>query len=293
MTDADPAGIRRRTWSVGGSTLSALEAGDPDREDVVVLLHGVPASAELWRDVLPQLAAAGRRAIAFDLPGYGHTRVPAGADHSLAGAAELVASWLRLHVGRGAWLVGHDLGGAVAQVLAARHPTLPSRLTLADTVVEDSWPVAPVRVLRTVARAGLYPAACRVRLVPNPYLWRELRRGFADSARLTPELARRVFLDTKVTESRGRHAFARHLRALDSEQTMVAAGSLPRLTMPTQLVWGAEDRFQPWGQVGARLQDLLPDPAVTLLPDTGHFAPAESPAAFARALLDWAAAAQE
>lgn len=296
VPDAD--GLVRRSWAIGGAALSALEAGAPARQDPdaptppdatppIVLLHGIPSSAELWRGVMPLLVAAGHHVVAFDLPGYGDTLLPARADHSLGGAAELVAAWIRIHGGGSAWVVGHDLGGAVAQVIASRQPTLLARLTLADTVFEDSWPVPPVRRLAAVARLGLYPWLGAAHLLPNAYMWRELRRGFADPSRLTTELADRVFWDGKVRDDAGRRAFARHLTALDPSQTVTAAGSLPRVPCPTQLVWGDRDLFQTWDDVGVRLQAVLPDPAVTPLPAAGHFAPVERPEAFARALLDW------
>ena len=286
VPDAD--GLVRRSWALQGAALSALEGGSPDAEaDTIVLLHGIPTSAELWRGVMPALVDAGHHVVALDLPGYGQTLLPARGDHSLGGAAELVATWLRIHVGRGAWLVGHDLGGAVAQILAARHPTLLSRMTLADTVFEDSWPVGPVKLLRWLARAGLYPALGAARLLPNPLMWREVRRGFADPQRATTPVVERVFFDGKVHDDDGRRAFARHLLALDPSQTVTAAGSMARLPFPTQLVWGAEDVFQPWEQVGVALASALGEPAVTVLADAGHFAPAERPDAFARALLDW------
>jgi pimeloyl-ACP methyl ester carboxylesterase len=286
VPDAD--GLVRRSWAIGGAALSALEGGEAtDDRETVVLLHGIPTSAELWRDVAVRLVEAGHHVVAFDLPGYGHTLLPSRADHSLAGAAELVATWLRIHVGRGAWLVGHDLGGAVAQILVSRHPTLVSRMTLADTVVEDSWPVAPVRRLQRVARMGAYPLLGALRLVPNGWMQRELHRGFADPSRATDAMLDRVFWDGKVTDDDGRRAFARHLLALDPAQTTTAAGSLGRLPFPTQLVWGARDRFQSVDEVAVRLQALLDEPPLTVLEDAGHFSPVERPDAFARAMLDW------
>lgn len=293
VPDAD--GLVRRSWAIGGAALSALEVGTPDaRPDggplpnqTIVLLHGIPTSAELWRDVMPRLAAEGHHVVAFDLPGYGHTLLPAGADHSLAGAAELIATWVRLNVGGGVWLVGHDLGGAAAQILVSRHPTLLGRLTLINSVHADSWPVRPIRMLQWVARANLYPAMATLGLVPNPWTRRELAGAFADPSRLTDEVLERVFWDDKVTEDTGRRAFARHLRALDPFQTTMAAGSLPRVPVPTQLIWGARDQYQPFEEVGAELAEVLPTPDVTLVEDAGHFAPLEAPEQVARALLDW------
>lgn len=285
MTAGPGNPIDRQTFGVGGAALSALVAG-PEDGDMVVLLHGMPSSAELWRGVVPRLAEAGLRAVAFDLPGYGQTLVPARADHSLAGAAELLATWMRIEIGRGLWLVGHDLGGGVAQIIASRHPTLLSRLTLTNTVAGDNWPVPPIRLARGVARIGLYAPLAAV-LGRNPYVKAQLRKGFADPSRLDGDVLTRVFLDSKVSDGDGRRAFARHLVSLDPAQTSAALGNLSRLTIPTQLIWGAQDPFFPWDTVGQRLQNVLPAPDVAVLDDAGHFCPVERPDRFAEALLGW------
>jgi pimeloyl-ACP methyl ester carboxylesterase len=240
---------------------------------------------------LPLLGQAGFQALAPDLPGYGQTRPDPGHDLSLAGAAEIVAAFLDT-LGLGpVWLVGHDLGGGVAQVFASRYPQRLSRLTLGDTVAEDSWPVTPIRLFRAIARLGLYPAVAAARLVPNPYAWWELRRGFADSRRLLPEDARRVFWDGKVSAPEGRRLFAAHLRALDPAQTVAAAPGLASLSVPVQLLWAAQDRFQTWENVGQRLAALLPEPRVDLVKDAGHFLPLERPREYAQALLAWGSSA--
>jgi pimeloyl-ACP methyl ester carboxylesterase len=89
-----------------------------------------------------------------------------------------------------------------------------------------------------------------------------------------------------VTDADGRRAFARHLAALDAQQTADALGNLSRLTVPTQLVWGRGDVFQTWDGIGEALRAVLPDPEVVLL-DAGHFSPLEAPEAFGQALVSW------
>lgn len=285
--------VVRRTFGVGGAALSALCAGDGAVSDgsgnsaeAVVLLHGIPASAELFRDSLPPLASAGYDVFAFDLPGYGHTLVPSRTDHSLAGAAELLATWMRTVLNRPVWLVGHDLGGAVAQILATRHPTLLSRLTLSNCPTADAWPVPPITLLKRIA--PLYPTFAGVRpLAVNAWSRGQIARVFHDASALRADDLDRVFWDRKITDADGRRAFARHLKALDNRQTVDAAPSLARLPMPTQIVWGTSDPVLTWDDHGRRLQELLPEPEVALVADAGHFVPLERPAAFADALLTW------
>lgn len=284
------AAVQRVAVPLGAAILSTLVAGPEDGEPVV-LLHGIPASSELWRGVLPLLAGAGYRAWAPDLPGYGGTRLPLEADHGLAAAAELLASWLG---GDGTpspsgpvWLVGHDLGGAVAQVLAVRHPGHLCGLVLSDTVVEDSWPVTPIRIFRALARLGLYPFLAGMRLVPNPYAWRELRKGFSNPAVCDRKTARRVFWDAKARDPEGRRAFAHHLSDLDPSETVEVAPRLAELEMPVLLLWGKGDVFQPFEGSGERLAELLPETTVRLLEGAGHFAPLERPKGYGERLLEW------
>ena len=277
----------RQSFAVGGATVSALTAGDGSP---LVLLHGTPTGAELWRHLVEPLAAAGHRVLAPDLPGYGATRLPPGGDHSLAGAADLLARWIEVEGNGAAWVVGHDTGGGVAQILAVRHPSLLARLTLVNSIADGSWPAPRARFATLAARLHLYRPAAWMHLVPNPYLRREVRRGFADR-RVADTLAAdaaRIFWDGKFSDPEGRRSFERHLAALRPADTAAVVDALARLTVPCQLVWGTADPFQAWDTAGRRLRGLLPEPDVTLLDGCGHFVPLECPERFVAALLDWA-----
>jgi pimeloyl-ACP methyl ester carboxylesterase len=86
----------------------------------VLLVHGLPGSADDGAGLLPKLAAAGRHAVAVDLPGFGRT--PAAYPQSVAAHAR----WLeakRLDLGfERVDLVVHDIGGAVGLYWLAAHP---------------------------------------------------------------------------------------------------------------------------------------------------------------------------
>lgn len=59
-----------------GSTLAFLNVGASDAP-AVMLVHGIPTSSYLFRDVAPQIAATGYRVIAPDLMGFGASDKPA------------------------------------------------------------------------------------------------------------------------------------------------------------------------------------------------------------------------
>lgn len=119
LTAPTSVAVRERV-PVASGVLSVLTAGEGPAD---VLLHGIPTGAELWRGVAACLADAGFRALAPDLPGYGATRVPAAADYSLAGAARLVAGWLREPRLAPARVVGHDAGGGWRRSSPSARPT--------------------------------------------------------------------------------------------------------------------------------------------------------------------------
>lgn len=223
----------------------------------------------------PYLGRAGFRGLALDLPGYGSTRLAPSADHSLVGCADLIGEWLVASGQTPAWVIGHDLGGALAQLLAVRAPHIVARLTLTNSIADGFWPAPRARVSILAARLGLYRPAARLGVVPNPYMRRGIRRAFADPACAERVDRRRVFWDGKVDDAGGRASFQRHLAALSPRDTAGLPAALPALRMPVDLVWGLEDPFQPWKSVGRNLQASLPSARLTLLAGCGHFTPLE------------------
>jgi pimeloyl-ACP methyl ester carboxylesterase len=279
--------IVRKQFRLGDASLSVLCAGASGPP--VVLLHGIPTGAELWRGVMGDLADSGFQAFSPDLPGYGHTVLPASADHSLAGSATMISRWMTENDLAPAWVVGHDAGGAVGQLLAVRHPETVDRLTLINSIVEGSWPALRARVAVVAARLHLVRAAGRLRMVPNPYMRWAVRRAFADAGRAASAPFDRVIWDTKFSTPQGRAGFERSVAALSAADTTLAAKGLGQLTIPCQLVWGMDDPYQPWPRAGRRLAELIVAPAVTQLEDCGHLVPLECGGCLVEAMLGWRA----
>jgi len=103
----------------------------------VVLIHGVPTSSFLWRKVLPELAARGRRGVAFDLPGLGLADRSRDYDYSWTGLGRFATAAVD-ELGLGEFhLVLHDIGGPVGFELLARVGGDRVRsLTVLDTMLE-------------------------------------------------------------------------------------------------------------------------------------------------------------
>ncbi|GLY64035.1 haloalkane dehalogenase [Amycolatopsis taiwanensis] len=114
--------------------IAYVEAGPPDGP-VVLLLHGEPSWSYLYRKLLGVLAAAGLRAIAPDLVGFGRSDKPAEvADHTYARHVE----WMRALAFdaldlREVTLLGQDWGGLIGLRMVAENPDRFARVVAANT----------------------------------------------------------------------------------------------------------------------------------------------------------------
>jgi pimeloyl-ACP methyl ester carboxylesterase len=115
-----------RSVSANGTRFHVAEAGDGP---LVLLLHGFPEFWWAWRHQLAALPAAGFRAVAVDLRGYGGSdKPPRGYD--LVTAAADAAGLVRALGEANAVVVGHDWGGLIAWTLANYHPKVVRRLAV-------------------------------------------------------------------------------------------------------------------------------------------------------------------
>ncbi len=102
----------------------------------MLCLHGVPASAFLYRKVIAELAALGLRGVAIDLPGLGLADRPEAFDYSWSGLGRFcVAAVDTLELSR-FHLVVHDIGSPVGFELAAAMPDRIASLTVLNTIVD-------------------------------------------------------------------------------------------------------------------------------------------------------------
>ena len=259
-----------RAVRIGGAATRLVEwgAGRP-----LLLLHGNPDSALMWEGVAAALAAQ-FHCLAPDLPGFGHSEVPAGFAPSLAGMAEFVEA-LREAAGINAPLdlAAHDFGGPFALAWALRHPEQVRRIVLINTVffADYRWHFW-ARVWRTPALGELAMA-----LLNRPLFARELNRG-AGRRLGSAHVARTWALVTP----RMKRMILRLYRAADPAAFAPWQEKLPALVAqkPTLVLWGDRDPYIP-----ARFAERFGAAAVVHLPDVGHWPPVEAPAEVAAQML--------
>ena len=269
-------GVRHRWVEARGLRFHLAEAGEGDK--VVLCLHGWPQHWYEWRFLLPKLAAAGYRAIAMDLRGFGWSDAPRDGyeKENLASDVLAVLDAEGLDQVR---LVGHDWGGWIGYLLCLRAPERFSQYlalniltpwTEPRMIVPEIWRFTYQWVIAT---PGLgYRLHTSGTLVPKVLLGaaagpRELRRRDPAHLQRQPRRARPgPRLRADVPDLPSARAARDHRRPLR-----------PRaLTVPTLQLHGTDDAaLRP--KMLAGWQRHVDDMRLELVEGVGHFIADEAP----------------
>jgi 3-oxoadipate enol-lactonase len=251
------------------STPTCIAIGD--KGPALLFLHGIGGDAECFR---PQLAHFGRtfRAIAWNMPGYaGTTLLP---ETNFPSLADAVAALLDVRGIARVHLVGHSLGGMIAQEFAVRHPGSLASLTLSGTTAAFGRPDGDfqrdfLRQRLAPLEAGQAMAELAGRLVGGligPAPDRDgMAIALASMSRVAPETYR---------------AALQCLVGFDRRD------ALPRIAVPTLLIAGGADTTAP-AAVMERMAAKIPGARFVVIPGAGHLANLEQPAAFNRVLEEF------
>jgi pimeloyl-ACP methyl ester carboxylesterase len=235
----------------------------------VLLLPGFPASSLLWREFVPVLATR-FRVLAPDLLGTGSSDKPSAAPLHPGAQADYLRDLLtELGVARFA-VVGHGIGGTIAQILAVGGGV--QAMVLMDPAAPDD-PTANVR--SSAARLGSSPEDVRAAIVSV------FDRGTAFGERLPDEL-----LESFVAPFAGADGAAAFLRFADQPVDAPTAGEIGGLQMPALIFWGEEDPWWP-AQAGERLCEAMPESSFATLPGCSHFLPLDAADTLAPLLFEW------
>ena len=258
---------------VNGHRIAYRELG---QGDPVVLIHGIPTSSLLWRDVMPSLAEK-HRVIAPDMLNYGDSEKPADANVSIEAQSRIVVGLMQgLGLGS-ADVVSHDIGGGVAQIMAVNYPERVRKLVLIDSVCFDSWPIPEFKPLQEDG------AENKMTLDEFIGMMRAfMPQGVHDKSALDDQTIEMIMAPWASED--GKRALFRNFRRLNPEYTQAIAGELKRLRHPTLVMWATEDVFQK-PLYAERLAQAIPNAKLSWIEQAGHWLMEEKPDAVARELI--------
>lgn len=240
----------------------------------VVLLHGIGGGKAGWPAQLDALAAAGYRAVAWDMPGYGDSATIA--PYDFAGLADALMPLLDAErgAGRRVVLVGHSMGGMVAQEAYARAPHAIDGMLLSGTSpafgkADGQWQQGFIAARTAPLDAGKTMAEMAAGLV----------RGM-----VAPDAdADAVAFATAVMAAVPPATYRAALQAL---VRFNRRDELPRIAVPVLALAGEHDANAA-PAVMQRMAERIPAAEYRCLPNVGHLACMERPADFNAAMLDF------
>jgi pimeloyl-ACP methyl ester carboxylesterase len=233
----------------------------------VVLVHGTPSSSFVWEKVWPRLGPPWQ-VITYDLAGYGTSDKYADQDVRLRAQARVLAE-LVAHLGlERPHLVGHDFGAATMLGAHLVEEVPVSSLTIIDGVTLNPWGTPYSLLVR--ANVGVFQALPAY--VHEAMLAAHLRSAVS---RVLDEATLQALLAPWTGEI-GQAAYYRQVAQYDHDFTGHLETLYPRIKVPTQILWGAEDRWIA-PDTAPRLQALIPGAQLSYLPDAGHFAMLDTP----------------
>jgi pimeloyl-ACP methyl ester carboxylesterase len=240
----------------------------------VLMLHGIGGGHLAFAPQVETLASSGYRAVAWDMPGYGHSAPIE--PYTFKGLAERCIALIdKLDCGT-VTLVGHSMGGMVAQEVVARRPELVDKLMLCGTSAsfgkpDGEWQREFVAQRTAPLDAGKSMAEVAELLVPQMIGPGSLPEG----VRLATHCMALV-------------PPATYRRALQALVTFDRRAALAAIRIPTLLLAGEHDRNAP-PAVMKKMAAAIPGSTYLELHGIGHLQNLEAPDEFDAALLNFLA----
>jgi pimeloyl-ACP methyl ester carboxylesterase len=211
-----------------------LAVNDAGTGPAVLLLHGFPDTAQLWRHQIPALHAVGLRTIAPDLRGFGASDKPEDPSEYRVGrsVADLVAILDALEIER-ARVVGHDWGGGVAWAMALLAPDRVERLAVLSVGHPASFarPSLEQREKSWYTLLFQFPEAEDILRADDWALMREWMATHPEREEAIERLAQPGALTAGLNWYRA------------SMRPQVAGPELPSVAVDTLGVWSSGDRY--------------------------------------------------
>jgi pimeloyl-ACP methyl ester carboxylesterase len=227
----------------------------------LILTHGYSSTGEMWAGQIAPLSQH-FKVIAWDMRGHGGSDYPEDQDaYSEAATVADMAALLDAVNAKDAIVGGLSLGGYMSLAFHATHPERTRALLIVDTgpgykndQARDGWNA------NAIARAERFEA-----------------EGFGDLSKASAEV--------RLARHRDASGLARAARGMLTQKNARVIESLPGIAVPAVVIVGADDT--PFLAASDYMAAKIPGAKKIVIPDAGHSANIDQPAAFNAALLDF------
>lgn len=232
----------------------------------LLFLHGLGGGHHAWELQLPYFGGLGYPSHAWDQPGYGHSPIvePYDLEQLSASLARLIESLSDEPV----VLIGHSMGGLIAQETYARHPQLVRALALCFT--SPAFAGGGSEFTRQFIAARIAPLDQGKTMAD---VAAQLIRTMGSNSRLAEQIMAGVPAET-------------YRKAVRLLTTFDRRKELADIKVPTLLIAGAEDQTAPAAMM-ERMAQKIPGAEYVRLQGCGHLGPMDRPEDFNTALLSF------
>ena len=261
-----------------------VQGAEYGTDGAIVLLHDMMGGAFTWRDILPHLASTKRAVYVIDMLGYGQSDHPWQSDTSIWGHADcLFFLFEQLNLTK-IVLVGHGIGGGVAQVLATRlSRERVAALVLIDTIAYEytfapDWPLPDMKQQQEPDR----PKETELEEMMHE-LQETLPKGTQYPDRFKQFMNDWIApWDSEV----GKELLFQQIRLLHPNYSNSVASDLKVMGKPTLIIWGENDAQIPL-KIAQRLHHDIPESRLVIIPGAGHLVLFDAPDDVAGAIRDF------
>ncbi len=243
----------------------------------VVLVHGTPSRASLWRGVVGRLA--GHHAVyVYDLLGFGESERYEGQDVSIAAQGRVLAELVEAWGLEKPAVAGHDIGGGIVLRAHLLKGVPFQKISLLDAVVLTPWGTPALGHVKE--HLGAYRT-----MPPGVFeAYVSARLGEATNRPMDGEAFEAYLSQWRGPE--GQAAYLRKDAALVERDTAEVEPLLGDIRAPVEVVWGGEDGWLDPSQAQA-LARKIPGSGLRLVPGAGHFVMEDAPAEVAGILAEF------
>lgn len=267
--------IKSKYIQINSTKIHYLIAG---KGSPILLIHGFPTSAYLWRNILTGLSEK-HQVIALDLPGYGKSDKKLDASYSFKYYNRILTGFLDALQLDQITLGVHDVGGPIGLYWLVQNMERVNRLILFNTLVfsKFSWAV------KLFGLATILPLVKDWLTSPNG-IKAAIRLGVYHKENLTEEIIKNY--QSPFLDKNSRKALLRSVQRLSIKGYYEIEEKLPSFKGPVQIIYGENDKILPKvSDTMKKVKEQLPQAHIFSLPNCGHFLQEDEPQKISDAIL--------
>jgi pimeloyl-ACP methyl ester carboxylesterase len=251
--------------TIGGHKIAYKRVGEGEP---LLLIHGITTSSFIWRNIQPGLSK-NYDTIAVDLLGCGQSSKDLSTDYSIKNQASILAELVQKLELDQVHIVGHDIGGGIAQIMAVNFPHILQDIVLINTIGYNYWPVQPITTMRTPIFRQLAMMSLDMGM-----LQKLIRKGLYKKESYTEEFRSLVW--EEMANKKRRKSFLHFAKCLNNQHLMEIASELKKIKLPVLIIRGEGDLYLN-SIISTRLAEDIPTAEILRIRTGGHFIQEDEP----------------